>query len=135
MITEEQRYEQARRRVKEKKRFYSHLTTYLVMGAFFFLLNFVTSPGHWWFYWPMLGWGIGVAIQYFKVFGLPGSGAGSSDWENREIEKEMRKMESGRKRLPPKRKSSSVDIDDHLELREIQKQRSKEPSYRKDDLV
>ena len=129
MMTEEQRYRQARQLVKKKKAFYSHFFTYLVMGGFFFLLNLFTSPGHWWFYWPMLGWGIGVAIQYLTVFGLPGSGAGSSDWEAREIEKEMGKLDAG----PPKQRG--LDLDDHLELREVEKERAAEPSYRKDDLV
>ena len=129
MTTEEQRYTQARRRVKEKKRFYTHLSTYLVMGAFFFILNFLTSPGRWWFYWPMLGWGIGVAMQYVKVFGLPG-GLGSSEWENREIEKEMQKPDG-----PAIPTSKELDMDDHLELREVQKERKQEPIYRKDDLV
>ena len=54
-------YEKARKRVKKKKDFYSHLATYLAMGAFFLALNLLTAPGRWWFYWPMLGWGIGLA--------------------------------------------------------------------------
>lgn len=127
-MTEEQRYVKARRLVKKKKAFYSHFFTYLVMGAFFFVLNAMTSPGHWWWYWPMLGWGIGVGIQYLTVFGMPGSGAGSSDWEAREIEKEMNKME-------PESVSKPLDLDDHLELKEFKKERTPEPSYRKDDLV
>ena len=131
MLTEEERYLQARQRVKEKKKFYTHLSTYLVMSGFFFLLNFVTSPGNWWFYWPMLGWGIGVGIQYLKVFGLPGSGAGSSDWEAREIDKELRKL-GGSQTAP---KEEALDLDEHLELREVEKQAKSEPIYRKDDLV
>ncbi|MEL6832490.1 MAG: 2TM domain-containing protein [Bacteroidota bacterium] len=133
MMTEEERYRIARKRVKEKKRFYSHLTTYLVMGGFFLTLNLITSPGAWWWYWPMLGWGIGIASHGMQVFGLPGSGAGGNEWEQREIEKEMERMSprstTQDRALPP------VDMDDHLELREIQKERAAEPSYRKDDLV
>lgn len=128
MKTEEQRYREARRLVKKKKAFYSHFSTYLVMGAFFFVLNMMTSPGQWWWYWPMLGWGIGVGIQYLSVFGLPGSGAGSSDWEAREIEKEMNKMQ-------PDATPERLNLDDHLELKEVKKERAAEPSYRKDDLV
>lgn len=127
-MNEDQQLEQARRRVKEKKKFYTHLTTYLVMGGFFFTLNVLTSPGNWWFYWPMMGWGIGVAIQYFKVFGFPGSGLGSPEWEERELEKEM-------KRLNPNRKKAGLDLDSHLELRELDANPQKEASYRKDDLV
>lgn len=127
-MNEDQQLEQARRRVKEKKKFYNNLTTYLVMGAFFFTLNMLTSPGNWWFYWPMLGWGIGVAIHYFKVFGFPGSGLGSPEWEERELDKEM-------KRLNPNRKKAGLDLDSHLELKELDANKQKEPSYRNDDLV
>ena len=28
-------------------------------------INLLSSPGHWWFYWPMLGWGIGLAAHDF----------------------------------------------------------------------
>ena len=73
----------AKKRVKAQKEFYRHLTSYLVMGVFFFLLNAVTSFGNWWFYWPMLGWGIGILFHYFDVFGLPGVGEISKEWEER----------------------------------------------------
>ena len=129
-MTEDQRYAMARKRVKAKKEFYSHLTTYVVMAGFFLTLNLITSPGAWWWYWPMLGWGIGLAIHGLQVFGLPGSGAGGKEWEQREIEKEMKRLDPDRtEKLPP------VDMDDHLELREIEKERAADPTYRKDDLV
>ncbi|PSR11276.1 MAG: hypothetical protein DA408_02805 [Bacteroidetes bacterium] len=121
-------YETARKRVAEKKKFYGHLSTYLVMSVFFFVLNWLTSPGSWWFYWPMLGWGIGVAMQYLRVFGMPGSGLGSREWEDQEIEKEMR-------RIAPAQPDTSLDMDEHLELREMEKQKSPQPRYRSDDLV
>ena len=54
---------------REKMReFRRHLGVYLTMSAFFFILNAITSPGHWWFYWPMLGWGLGVALQGVNVY-------------------------------------------------------------------
>lgn len=121
-------YEKARKRVQDKKKFYGNLGAYLVMSTFFFVLNFLTSPGNWWFYWPMLGWGIGVAMQYINVFGFPGSGIGSPDWEERELEKEMR-------RLPAQKQPKANEMDDHLELREVKTEKAPQPSYREDDLV
>lgn len=140
MSEEEKQYQEARRRVNEKKKFYSHLTTYVVMSTFFFVLNALTSFGHWWFYWPMLGWGIGVAMQYFKVFGFPGSGLGSRAWEEREMEKELGRLPKGEKKpariaTPPTKSNQKLDLDRHLELRELDAQQQKTPSYRKDDLV
>ena len=120
-------YRRARKRVEEKKKFYKHLSTYVIMSGFFFVLNMVTSPGAWWWYWPVLGWGIGIANQYFRVFGWPGSGIGSTEWEDQEMEKEMRRMEE--------RQRPFVDIDDHLELKELEREKLKSKTYDKDDLV
>ena len=121
-------YEKAHKRVQEKKKFYRNLGTYLVMSVFFFTLNSLTSPGNWWFYWPMLGWGIGVAMHYVNIFGFPGSGVGSPDWEEKELDKEIR-------RLSPKQQPKANEMDDHLELREVKTEKEPQPSYRADDLV
>lgn len=39
------------------------------MCLFFFGVNAATSFGNWWFYWPILGWGLGVAMQGVSVYG------------------------------------------------------------------
>ena len=85
-------YEIARKRVKEKKSFYRHLTTFITMGTFFFLLNIFTDPFDWWWFFPLMPWGVGIAMHYFKVFGLPGTEGYSEAWEQREIEREMERM-------------------------------------------
>ena len=46
-----------------------HLSVYLTFGLVFLVLNLLTSPGDWWFYWPMFGWGIAVVVHAFIVFG------------------------------------------------------------------
>lgn len=88
-IDEQQAYQRAIERAKELKKFYAHLGTYVVMSLFFFILNLVTSNGHWWFYWPVLGWGLGVALNAVKVF------AYGSGWEENKakeiLEKEQNK--------------------------------------------
>jgi hypothetical protein len=123
--------EKARKRIKEQKEFYTHLATYVICGAFFFLLNVVTSPFHWWFVYPMLGWGIGLATHYFKVFGVPGSGIGSNAWEEKALEREMRRLTGGG--------ASRTEDDEYLELREINPEgKSGEKArkgWREDDLV
>ena len=89
-IDEQQAYQRAIERAKELKKFYGHLGLYIVFSLFFFILNVTTSNGHWWFYWPMLGWGLGVAINAVKVF------AYSSDWEERKA-KEIYEKEQNKK--------------------------------------
>jgi hypothetical protein len=35
--------------------------------TFLFVINVITSPGHWWIQWPALGLGIAWFINLFKV--------------------------------------------------------------------
>ncbi|NJC26333.1 2TM domain-containing protein [Neolewinella antarctica] len=55
--------------VEKQQDFKRHLRTYVVMSLFFFVLNATTAFGAWWFYWPMLGWGIGVILQGLSLYG------------------------------------------------------------------
>ena len=48
--------------------FKRHLRTYLVMSAFFVILNSLTG-GAFWAIWPILGWGIGVTMQGLSLYG------------------------------------------------------------------
>ncbi|MDQ3411723.1 MAG: 2TM domain-containing protein, partial [Chloroflexota bacterium] len=49
--------------------FENHLRGYLGFVGFFLILNLVTSPGRWWFYWPMMMWGIFVVFHAFGTYG------------------------------------------------------------------
>jgi hypothetical protein len=90
-MTEQDRYEKARKRVEEIKDFYVHLLVYITVNAGLFLINLVSSPGNWWFYWPLLGWGIGLLAHGVAVFGL--RGFLGSEWEERKIRQIMEKEE------------------------------------------
>jgi len=88
-IQNEERYFKAKKRVEEIKGFYGNLTSYIVVNIFFVVINLMTSPDHLWFYWPMLGWGIGVVIHGMKVYNyMPFLG---KDWEEQKIKEFMDK--------------------------------------------
>lgn len=76
-------YRKAERRVKELKGFYGNLTSYCLVIPFLLVLNLLTSPDHLWFYWPMLGWGMGLAAHGINVFGI------GKDWEEKKIKELM----------------------------------------------
>ena len=84
------------KRVKEKKGFYIHFGIYAVCSLFFFLLNFLTNggQGEWWFFFPVLGWGLGVVIHYIAVIGLPGTDLLNAEWEDREFKKEILRLQA-----------------------------------------
>jgi len=52
---------------RRKLGFYSHLWSYLIVNAALLLINNFT-PGPWWFQWPVLGWGIGLAFHFKAIF-------------------------------------------------------------------
>ena len=84
-MDEQTKYEDAKKRVNEIKEFYQHLVVYVLVNAFLFTVNKLTSPGHNWFIWPLLGWGLGLVLHALTVFGaLWGSG-----WEERKIKEIM----------------------------------------------
>jgi len=126
-------YEEARERVKKKKDFYGHLTTYVIVGIFFFVLNMLTSPFDWWFYWPMLGWGIGLASHYFSAFGLPGAEALDEEWEQREIDREVRRLEYRNKAYRNNEEEEEMELNDWREQeRKVRAQREKEEQEQKE---
>jgi len=88
-MKEDERYEKAKKRVEEIKSFYTHLFVYIVVNLGLFLLDVLTSPGKLWFYWVLIGWGIGLAIHGLNVFGT--QKILGEDWEERKIKEIMGK--------------------------------------------
>jgi hypothetical protein len=89
-MSEEEIRKLAQSRVAHKKGFFIHLTVYIVINIFLVIIWAVTSSiSHFWFPWfvfPLAGWGVAVIFHCLNVFVFPKSG---SDWEQREIQKEM----------------------------------------------
>ncbi len=79
-------YERAQKRVKELKSFYGNLISYCIIIPFLIILNLITSPRNIWFYWPMLGWGIGLVAHGMSVFAI-GKG-----WEEKKIREILEKQ-------------------------------------------
>lgn len=84
-------YEKAAKKVEELKGFYGNLISYCVFIPFLFFINWRTSPGYYWAFFPMFGWGIGLIIHALKTFGI------GKDWEERQIKKYMEKEENSKK--------------------------------------
>lgn len=86
-MSDEELYRKAEKRVDEKLGFYHHLYAFIAVNAMFIVLNLLTSPGEWWFYWITGFWAIGLIGHFFKVFVLTDTGK-----KDKMIEKEMEKM-------------------------------------------
>lgn len=90
-MNEEEKYRKAKERVEEIKGFYIHLFFYVIVNCGLLAINLIFVPNHWWFFWPLMGWGIGIAAHGLTVFGL--GGFLGKDWEERKIKKIMDKMD------------------------------------------
>ena len=78
-------YLRAKKRVEDLKGFYGSMMAYVIVIPFLIFINYRTSWGFQWFWFPMFGWGIGLLIQAFTVYGI------GSNWEDRKIKEIMEK--------------------------------------------
>lgn len=78
-ISENNAYFKAKRRVKEIKEFYGNLISYCLVIPGLVLVNYYTYWDFKWFWFPMAGWGLGLVIHGFSVFGY------GANWEERKI--------------------------------------------------
>jgi hypothetical protein len=59
--------ESAADRLFHDRGFLIHFAAYLAVNALLIVINLVSTPGKYWFYWPLLGWGLGIAGHAFGV--------------------------------------------------------------------
>ena len=88
-MKEDSKYKSARERVEEIKAFYVHLFIYIIVNVGLILVNVLTSPYSLWFYWPLMGWGIGLVAHAFSVFGI--RGMFGKEWEEKKIKEILEK--------------------------------------------
>jgi hypothetical protein len=96
-MTETGRYQMAKKQVREQKDFWVHLAVYLVVNTGLITLNLVNAPDKLWFHWVLMGWGAGLLLHGFQVFG----GGFAKNWEEKKI-KEIVTRDKGRETSPPK---------------------------------
>ena len=120
-MDESEYYERAKEKVIEKKKFHNHLRSYIVVNLIMlFSGTFFRTRGGWAM--VALFWGIGLFSHYVKAYGFMGMGD-DTDWEDKEIEKEMRRMKARAKNRSNKaphdddyQEDTDFDMDDYLDL-------------------
>jgi hypothetical protein len=80
-------YERAKRRVKARMGFYTHLVIYAAVNIVLFLASWkeTGTVDFAWFTWPLVGWGIFLTFHFLSVFVFRG------DITERMIQREMEK--------------------------------------------
>ncbi|MCS7116737.1 MAG: 2TM domain-containing protein [Nitrososphaerota archaeon] len=57
---------------KARRAFTVHLMVYIIVNIMLITINLMYTPETIWFFYPLLGWGIGIAIHYYAgVVHLP----------------------------------------------------------------
>jgi 2TM domain len=76
---------EARRWVRRLRILYTILGIYAVLSLMWFAIDMADGTESLWFYWPMLGTGLAVAITASVLIGI--GGPLGADWEKRQVER------------------------------------------------
>ena len=91
----EHNYERARKHVENLKGFYYSIISYCIVIPFIIFINYQTSWGFHWFWFPVFGWGIGILFHAYQVY--VNDGVLGRSWEERKIEQFMKEEENKKK--------------------------------------
>ena len=86
--TQDNKYKLVKKRVKKIKGFYTHLTVYCIVIPMIIFANLNFEPHFHWFWFSLIGWGIGLLCHWLNVFGFKKIGFGK-DWEEKKIKELM----------------------------------------------
>lgn len=92
--------DEARRWVRRKRILFTMLGVYAALSVMWLVIDLADDSSGFWFYWPMLGTGIGVAVTAVVLLGV--GGVFGVDWEQREVDRYMAQR-SGHRPRPPVR--------------------------------
>lgn len=79
---------EAQRWVRRKRILYTILGIYAVLSAMWFAIDMADGTEDLWFYWPMFGVGVAVAVAAVILLGV--GGLFGVDWEQRQIDHYLR---------------------------------------------
>ncbi|UGS24320.1 2TM domain-containing protein [Flavobacterium channae] len=82
-------YQRAKDKVEQLKGFYGNLISYCIVIPFLIFINLRTSNFQW-FWFPMLGWGMGLTFHALETFGY------GKSWEERKINELMNKDDNSK---------------------------------------
>ncbi|WP_310557087.1 2TM domain-containing protein [Flavobacterium sp.] len=85
IVNDNMAYVRAKERVEKIKGFYGNLISYCTVIPILIIINLNTSSDFQWFWFPMLGWGMGVSFHAIETFGY------GKNWEERKIQEFLNK--------------------------------------------
>ena len=83
-------YQRAKDKVEQLKGFYGNLISYCIVIPVLIIINLQSSNNFQWFWFPMLGWGMGLTFHALETFGY------GKSWEERKIKELMNKDDNSK---------------------------------------
>jgi hypothetical protein len=83
----------AQRWVRKKRILYTILGIYAVLSLMWFAIDMADGADSLWFYWPMMGTGIAVAVTAVVLLGV--GGLFGIEWERRQVERFIEQRRRG----------------------------------------
>lgn len=97
-------------RRRRKRRWLSHASVWAVVNVFLFMVDLLTAGG-WWFYWPLLSWGLLVALQTVRL----ATADEQNDRETARKRVEKRRIKREKEERKKKRKHAEKDFEAAIE--------------------
>ena len=116
-------YENAKRRIKQKKRLYFHFILFLVGSVFLIVVNKILKVGepHDWFVWAIIGWSFFFLLHFINVF-ITHKFMGK-EWVEKQTEKLVLKQESKIEKLRIEiEKEARIKLESELHVNELKKE-------------
>jgi len=70
-MDDQQRRDEAIKRIKEKRDFTTHLLVYVLVNALLVVVWAMNSNSYFWPIWVIAGWGIGLVMHAWETFRRP----------------------------------------------------------------
>ena len=67
-MTEDEIYEQAKNRVKQKREFFKNLGSWASVNLVLVVIWALTGAGYPWFLWPLGIWGVILVTHYVRIY-------------------------------------------------------------------
>jgi hypothetical protein len=88
--TNESKYLKAKKKVNDIRGFYIHAIIYVIIIPVIIYINLEFVPNYHWFWYSLIGMGLGLIFHWLGVFGFEKLGLGKG-WEEKKIKELMEK--------------------------------------------
>lgn len=87
-MTEKEKLELAQKIVNDRLAFFQHFIVYVICVVMFIIINYKITPYQKWWFWPTMGWGIGIICHFISINKIY-----TTKFQKKMIQREIDKMD------------------------------------------